>query len=49
MAQHKNFGLQSSPRSEQSDQAAPNQSAKIVHRANYQPIRAPESAALGLR
>jgi hypothetical protein len=49
MAEYKDLGLQSSPRPEQFDQAAPDQPAKIAHQANYQPIRGPESAVLGLR
>src|SRR5262245_55460382 len=36
---HEDFGFQRSPRSEQPDQGAPDQSAKIAHRSNYRPIR----------
>ena len=46
---HKDFGFQRSARPEQPDQGAPDQSAKIAHRANYQPIRGRQSAVLGLR
>jgi hypothetical protein len=49
MTEYQDFGLQSNPRPEQFDQAAPDQPAKIAHRANYQPIRRPQSAVLGLR
>jgi hypothetical protein len=49
MAQDKVFGFQRGPRSEQPDQGAPDQSAKIAHRSDYQPIRERQSAALGLR
>src|SRR5262249_20762964 len=49
MSQNQNFGLQRSPRPEQSDQSAPDQRAKIAHRIEYQPIRGRRSAVLGLR
>jgi hypothetical protein len=35
----KDFGLQGRPRPEQPDDSAPNQSAEIAHRGDYQPIR----------
>ena len=49
MPKHKEFGFQRSPRPEQPDQAAPDQSAKIAHRSDYRPIRGCQSAVLGLR
>jgi hypothetical protein len=49
MSKNKDFGFQRSPRPEQSDQAAPDQSAKIAHRSDYQPIRERRSVVLGLR
>jgi ABC-type uncharacterized transport system substrate-binding protein len=44
MAKDEVFGLQRGPRSEQPDQGAPDQSAKIAHRSDYQPIRERQSA-----
>jgi hypothetical protein len=44
MAKDKVFGLQCGPRSEQPDQGAPDQSAKIAHRSDYQPIQERQSA-----
>jgi hypothetical protein len=44
MAKDKVFGLQCGPRSEQPDQGAPDQSAKIAYRSDYQPIRERQSA-----
>jgi hypothetical protein len=35
----KDFGLQGSPRPEQPDDSAPDQSAEIAHSSDYQPIR----------
>jgi hypothetical protein len=35
----KDFGLQGRPRPEQPDDSAPDQSAEIAHRGDYQPIR----------
>ena len=49
MAKDKVFGFQRGPWSEHPDQGAPDQSAKIAHRSDYQPIREGQSAALGLR
>ena len=49
VTKHKDFGFQRSARPEQPDQGAPDQPAKIAHRWNYQPIREPQSAVLGLR
>jgi hypothetical protein len=37
--EREDFGYQRSSRSEQADQGAPDQPAKITHRANYRPIR----------
>jgi hypothetical protein len=39
VSKDKDFGFQPSPRPEQSDQDAPDQSAKIAHRERVQPIR----------
>ena len=36
---HKDFGLQGRPRPEQPDDSAPDQSAEIANRGDYQPIR----------
>src|SRR6516165_5848137 len=44
MAKDKVFGFQRGPRSEQPDQGAPDLSAKIAHRSDYQPIRERQSA-----
>ena len=44
MAKDKVFGFQRGPRPEQPDQSAPDQSAKIAHRSDYQPIRERQSA-----
>jgi hypothetical protein len=49
VSKNKDFDFQRSPRPEQPDQAAPDQSAKIAHRWDYQPIRERQSAVLGLR
>jgi tetratricopeptide (TPR) repeat protein len=49
VSKNKDFGFQRSPRSEQPDQAAPDQPAKIAHPWNYRPIRGRESADLSLR
>jgi hypothetical protein len=47
MLKHEDFGYQRSPRPEQPDQGAPNQSAKFAHRPNYRPIRCRQSAIFG--
>jgi hypothetical protein len=39
MPKNKDFGLQGSPRPEQPDDSAPDQSAEIAHSSDYQPIR----------
>ena len=49
VSKNKDFDFQRSPRAEQRDQAAPDQSAKIAHRWDYQAIRERQSAVLGLR
>jgi hypothetical protein len=49
VSKNEDFGFQRSPRPEQPDQGAPDQSAKIAHRSDYQPIRGRQSAVLGLR
>jgi hypothetical protein len=49
VSKNKDFDFQRSPRPEQPDQTAPDQSAKIPHRWDYQPIRERQSAVLGLR
>src|ERR687891_2015988 len=49
MSEHKDLGLQGSLRPEQSDHGIPHQPAEIAHRVDYQPIRRPSSAGLGLR
>jgi hypothetical protein len=41
MPKHQDLSLQCSPRPKQSDQATPEQPAKIPHQANYRPIRRP--------
>ena len=46
---NEDFRFQRSPRPEQPDQGAPDQSAKITHRSDYQSIRGRQSAVLGLR
>jgi hypothetical protein len=49
MTKDENFSVQSSPRPEQPGHNTPNRSAAIAHGMEYHPIRAPWSAALGLR
>jgi hypothetical protein len=49
MPKDKDFGFQRGPSPEQPDKCAPDQSAKIAHRTDYQPIRERQSAALDLR
>jgi hypothetical protein len=49
VSKNEDFGFQPSPRPEQPDQGAPDQSAKIAHRSDYQPVRGRQSAVLGLR
>ena len=49
VSKNKDFGFQRSPRPEQPDQAAPDQSAKIAHQPDYQPIRGRQSGVLSLR
>jgi hypothetical protein len=49
MAKDEDFSVQCGARPEQPGHNVPNQSAEIDHRAEYHPIRAPWSAALGLR
>ena len=49
VSKNKDFGFQRSTRAEQPNQCAPDQSAKITHRSDYQPIRERQSAVLGLR
>src|SRR5262249_34655824 len=44
MPKYEDFGFQRSPRPEQPDQPAPDQSAKIAHRSDYRPIRGCQSA-----
>jgi len=46
MPKHKDFGFQRSPRPEQADQGAPDQSGKDCSRSNYQPIGEPESLTM---
>jgi hypothetical protein len=46
VSKNKDFGFQRGPRPEQPDQGAPDQSAKIAHRSDYQPIRERQSAVL---
>src|SRR6516164_2832346 len=49
VSKDKDLGLQRSPRPEQSDQGAPDQSAKIAHRERVSADSQSESAGLGLR
>jgi hypothetical protein len=48
MPKDKVFGF-STARPEQPDQGAPDQSAKVADRSDYQPTRKRQSAVLGLR
>jgi hypothetical protein len=45
----KDFGLQGSPRPEQPDDSAPDQSAEIAHRGDYQRFEGDRQPILGLR
>jgi len=49
MTQDENLCLQRSARPQQLRQRGPDQPAEIGHPMDYQPIRGPQSAELGLR